>query len=287
MSEKKGSALVVLSGGQDSTTCLFWAKQRFARVEAVTFAYGQRHIREIDAAAAVVEMAGVDAWEVVDFGANVLAGTSPLTDPSQPLEQYENHDQMAAIIGDRVELTFVPMRNALFLTVAMNRAVVRGLDAVVTGVCQADNANYPDCRRGFIDAVEIMAAMALGKEDGPGMIPILTPLMDLSKDQSVLMATHLPGCYRALGYSHTAYDGSYPPTGHDHATVLRAWGFEKAGVPDPLIARAYFEGLLPELPQTANYAVIAEGRVAGFEELVSAVEHEAPGWEDPSAQAAA
>lgn len=249
-----GSALVVLSGGQDSTTCLFWAKQRWSRIETVTFDYGQRHARELEAARTIAAMAGVPN-RVVTLGP-ILEGRSPLTDPAQQLEQYSDFQSMDRIIGDRVELTFVPMRNAVFLTIAANMAAARGLTSIVTGVCQADNANYPDCRQVFIDAIEDMIATALGHT-----VSIEAPLMNLSKAESIKLALTLPGCMDALAYSHTAYDGAYPPTGSDHATVLRAHGFEEAGVPDPLVVRAWRDGLM-ELPGTANYDELRRGAQA-------------------------
>lgn len=245
---KKDKALVVLSGGQDSTTCLYWAKDKFREVHALTFDYNQRHRIEVIAAVQICEMASVASHEIVKLGP-VLAGASPLTNPSEQLETYENYQDMDRIIGDRVELTFVPMRNALFLTIAMNRASVLGCEGVVIGVCEQDNANYPDCRDDFIAAFENLADEALGK-DTPS---IHTPLMHLTKAETVRLAARLPGCMEALAYSHTAYDGKYPPIGKDHASTLRAQGFLEAGLPDPLVVRAWREGKMP-LPPTANYA---------------------------------
>lgn len=225
-------AMVVLSGGQDSTACLFWAKQSFDEVHAVTFDYGQRHDREIQAARKVAEMADVASHEVVAVGP-ILLGASPLTDRSQKLETYSDYASMDRIIGDRVELTFVPMRNLLFLTLAANRAVVRGCAAVVTGICQADNANYPDCRASFAKLAERTINEALGQV----ALAIVTPLMDLSKAETVRLSATLPGCMEALAYSHTCYAGEWPPCGRCHACVLRAHGFAEAGVQDPLIPR--------------------------------------------------
>ncbi len=247
-SHPRNKALVVLSGGQDSTTCLFWAKKYFAEVHAVTFDYNQRHRREIQAARNVAKLAGVVSHEVVELGP-ILKGASPLTNAFESLELYDDHDSMAAIIGDRIEKTFVPMRNALFLTIAANRAVCLGLNALVTGVCEADNANYPDCRDSFIGSQESTINQALGTLG----FAIYAPLMNLSKADSIHLAMQMDGAYVALAYSHTAYDGAYPPVGKDHASVLRAYGFEKAGVPDPLVIRAVREGFM-ELPKTDNYA---------------------------------
>lgn len=241
-------ALVVLSGGQDSTLCLWMAKAAgFDEIHAISFDYNQRHAIEILAAEKVADLAGVASHEVVTLGP-ILKGRSPLTNKDESLEQYSDFKSMDETIGDRVELTFVPMRNQLFLTIAMNRAVVIGAAQVFTGVCQADGSNYPDCRADFIESLHDTTSKSLGQE-----APVIsTPLMHFSKAASIHKALTLEGCYAALGYSHTAYDGSYPPTGSDHATILRAHGFEEAGVPDPLVVRAYWEGRMA-LPETDNY----------------------------------
>ena len=245
-------ALVVLSGGQDSTTCLYWAKSCGFEIHAVTFDYGQRHRIEIEAAIKIAKMAGVLSHEIIELGP-ILKGTSPLVDPGAELEQYAHHSKLPG----GLEKTFVPMRNQMFLTIAANRAFVLGCNRLVTGVCQEDYGGYPDCREDFIKALE--EACNLGTftaEAGfPGGLVIDTPLMHLTKAESVRMASALPGCMEALAYSHTAYDGQYPPIGNDHATLLRAKGFEEAGEPDPLIVRAWLEGLM-DLPDTENYNLV-------------------------------
>lgn len=248
-------AIVVLSGGQDSTTCLFWAKKHLPdhELHAVTFDYNQRHSAELQAAAKVAQLAEVrgayhNNHEVVTLGP-ILKGASPLVSDNK-LEQYKDHSSLPG----GLEKTFVPMRNQLFLTLAMNRAAVIGADTIITGVCEEDYGGYPDCRDVFIKNLEGTSNLGLyGLEmSNKDWISILTPLMKLTKAQTVKLALDLPGCYPALAYTHTAYDGAYPPTGKDHATLLRAKGFEEATVPDPLVLRAWQEGLM-ELPDTPNY----------------------------------
>ena len=245
-------ALVVLSGGQDSTTCLFWAKQYYDEIHAITFNYGQRHSIELDAAKKVAEMAGVVSHEFVDVP-NCLISTSPLTS-GEHLEQYDNAAEMEQIIGERREKTFVPMRNALFLTIAANRAEALEIPHIITGVCQMDNANYDDCRKVFIDATVVYINTALGHDhrEGGQKISIITPLMNLTKAETVQLSYQLAGCWDALAYSHTSYAGEYPPIDMNHANVLRAQGFEEAGLPDPLVLRAVDEGLM-KIPLTNNY----------------------------------
>lgn len=244
-------ALVVLSGGQDSTTCLFYAKKHYDEVHAITFDYGQRHRLEIESARKVAQMAGVASHEVVPVP-NCLVSASPLTSTTE-LETYDDYEQMDSVIGNRREKTFVPMRNALFLTIAANRAEAMGIQYIMTGVCQMDNANYDDCRGVFIQAAQRYINTALGHDHrGTPKIHIMTPLLYLSKAETVELAYRLEGCWKALAYTHTSYDGRYPPTDMNHANVLRAQGFLEAGLPDPLVVRAWHEGLM-DLPETSNY----------------------------------
>ncbi len=247
---KNRNALVVLSGGQDSTTCLYWAKHEFNDVRAVTFDYGQRHRLEIEAAIRIAKMAGVKSHDVLTIPPSLLRSSSPLTSDA-PLEQYEDAAQMDKVIGRRVELTFVPMRNTLFLTIAMNLAMSYGITDLVAGMCGEDNANYPDCTAVFTTRLAMVFSSSLGDIN----VNIHTPLMYKTKAQTVLLAAALPGCMDAIAYSHTSYDGKYPPTDMNHANVLRADGFAKAGVPDPLVIRAWREGLM-KLPSTPNYDML-------------------------------
>ena len=226
--------VLLLSGGQDSTTCLFWALAHGAtEVHALSVWYGQRHDAELRAASAVLKVArefyphAKLEHEELKIG-NVLASTSPLVSDA-PLGQYAS----ASDLPGGVEPTFVPGRNLLFLTLAANRAAAVRADVLVTGVCEEDFGGYYDCRRAFVDATE--RAVAQGFVGADQWLPILTPLMKLNKADSVRMAMELPGCMAALAVSHTCYAGENPPCGKCHACHLRARGFEQAGVTDPLL----------------------------------------------------
>lgn len=233
-----GSAIILLSGGQDSSIALAWARSRFAKLHAVAFDYGQRHNRELESAAAIAALAGV-SLEVVRC-AGVLQSTSPLTDPDAALETYESFASMERIIGERVELTFVPGRNLFFLLVAANRAVALGARHLVTGACEADAANYPDCTARFLEKAGDTINEMLGLR-GLDQIKVEAPLLYRSKKQSVQWAAGGLAQYGAMEYlrlSHTCYAGEFPPCGKCHSCVLRAEGFRAAGMQDPLVQRA-------------------------------------------------
>lgn len=219
-------ALVVFSGGQDSTTCLYYAREHYDEVFALTFNYGQRHAREIESAGKIAELAGVP-HEIIEMGP-LFAGLSPLTNHAVDVAAYEEIESIPSGIAD----TFVPGRNILFLTIAANRAYVLGADILVLGVAQQDFGGYPDCRLDFIEKME--AALVSGLEFP---LKIVTPLMHLTKEETVKMAQRLPGCLEALAFSTTCYNGVYPPCGTCNSCLLRNKGFTQAGVEDPLMQR--------------------------------------------------
>ena len=237
----KERAVVVLSGGQDSTTCLFWALDQGYQVTTLTFDYQQRHAIEILSAQKIARMAGVSN---VVMDVPKLFGASPLISDNT-LEQYDDYGSLPK----GLENTFVPMRNQLFITLAANFAYAAGISNVVYGNCMDDQEGYPDCRPAFIELIE--AASNAGTFTNKSL-KIITPLMHMSKKDTILLAKRLPGCMEALAFSHTAYDGKYPPVCKDHASILRARGFEEAGIPDPLVMRAVDEGLML-MPDTINY----------------------------------
>jgi 7-cyano-7-deazaguanine synthase len=214
-------ALVVLSGGQDSTTCLWWAMDRFGpgNVVALTFDYGQRHTVELECAARVAAHAGVAHTQLPIDTFNALGGNA-LTDAGIEIDASSDNG---------LPITFVPGRNLIFLTFAAAFAWPRRISQLVTGVAQTDYSGYPDCRQDTITALE--RAIGLGMEFE---FTIHTPLMNLSKKETVLLARDL-GALPAMALTHSCYAGQVPPCGVCQACILRAKGFAEAGIGDPLL----------------------------------------------------
>jgi 7-cyano-7-deazaguanine synthase len=215
------SALVVLSGGQDSTTCLYWAIARWGReqVSTITFDYGQRHRVELDCARQVAAHASVPniCLPIDTFAA---LGGNALTDATIDVH---------AAVDAGLPNTFVPGRNLVFLTFAAAYAWQRSIRHVVTGVAQTDYSGYPDCREATIESLQ--QTLRLGMESE---VQLHTPLMHLSKKQTVELARDL-GALPAMALTHTCYNGERPPCGVCPACELRARGFAEAGISDPLL----------------------------------------------------
>ena len=211
-----------MSGGQDSTTCLYWALDRFGvdAVDTITFDYGQRHGIELECAHRVAGFAGVPN-RVFPIDTFEALGGNALTDAGI----HVNEDGDAGLPN-----TFVPGRNIVFLTFAAAYAWQRKIGHIVTGVAQTDYSGYPDCRQETIDALQ--STIRLGMESN---VVIHTPLMKLSKKETVLLAKDL-GALDAMGLTHTCYEGIRPPCGKCPACRLRAKGFDEAGIEDPLLS---------------------------------------------------
>lgn len=225
--------LVVFSGGQDSTTCLHWALRTFRSVEAIFFDYGQRHASEQQAAETIAERLGI-RLRVFRLDFFTQMGGNALIDSTLSIEAESSPGSLPN--------TFVPGRNLIFLTYAASYAYTLGIRDLVTGVCQTDYSGYPDCRDETILSLEKALSLGLGWStqdfsDRPEKgLTLHTPLMFQSKADSVRWAVEL-GAIDSLAFSHTCYEGSFPPCGKCPSCLLRQKGFAEAGVEDPLQKR--------------------------------------------------
>lgn len=210
--------VVLLSGGQDSTTCLYWAKKNFDEVLAIGFDYGQMHVAEIEQAKKIAKDAKV---EYTIFNVKNLLAPSSLTEKT-------DHNKNSNI-NKELPASFTAGRNLLFLTVAASFASDKGINDIVTGVCQTDYSGYPDCRRNTIDAVQLSLSLGIGIGD----IRIHTPLMYLTKAETWKLAKDLNCLDIVINDTLTDYNGC-----HD----VNEWGKGKIDNPaSELRAKGYYE----------------------------------------------
>lgn len=209
---KKEKAVVVFSGGQDSTTCLFWAKKHFAEVEAVTFDYNQRHRLEIDVAASIAKQLEVP-HTVLDMSLLNQLAPNALTRSDIAIEQKEG----------QLPSTFVDGRNLLFLSFAAVLAKQKGARHLVTGVCETDFSGYPDCRDVFIKSLNVTLNLAMDYE-----FVIHTPLMWLNKAETWKLADELGALEFVRNKTLTCYNGIIADgCGECPACVLRKRGLDQ------------------------------------------------------------
>lgn len=188
---KNEKAIVVFSGGQDSTTCLFWAKQHFAEVEVVTFDYGQRHKLEIEVAADIARDLGVEQT-VLDM--SLLNQLSPNALTRSDIEITQEDGQLSS--------TFVDGRNHLFLSFAAVMAKQKGARHIITGVCETDFSGYPDCRDVFVKSLNVTLNLAMDYE-----FVIHTPLMWLNKAETWALSDELGAFDYVRERTLTCYNG--------------------------------------------------------------------------------
>ena len=206
-------ALVVFSGGQDSTTCLFWAKKHFRKVYAITFIYGQKHVREVELARAIAQKADVEINVmnvplIGSLGSNSLTDNSIEMDNEKPSDSYPN--------------TFVPGRNLFFLSIAAVYAREKGIRHIITGVSQTDYSGYPDCRDAFIKSLNVTLNLAMDDQ-----FILHTPLMWLDKAQTWELADQLGVLDLVRNETLTCYNGiPGDGCGHCPACTLRRQGLE-------------------------------------------------------------
>lgn len=209
----KRTALVVFSGGQDSTTCLYWAKREFEEVRALTFLYGQKHRLEVEIAREMARKAGA-AWEAMDVSFIGTLGHNALTDASVLMDQEKP-------VGG-VPNTFVPGRNLFFLSIAAVYAREHGINHLVTGVSQTDFSGYPDCRDAFIKSLNVTLNLAMDEQ-----FVIHTPLMWIDKAETWALADELGVFDLIRNETLTCYNGiPGDGCGHCPACKLRREGLE-------------------------------------------------------------
>lgn len=209
------TTLVVFSGGQDSTTCLFWAKREFKEVRALSFLYGQKHAKEVELAREIARKAGV-AWESMELPLIGTLGHNALTDTSMQMDEQIPD-------GKVCPNTFVPGRNLFFLSVAAVYARERGIRHIVTGVSQTDYSGYPDCRDSFIKSLNVTLNLAMDEQ-----FVLHTPLMWLDKAQTWALADELGVMDIVRHDTMTCYNGIQGDgCGHCPACKLRREGLEQ------------------------------------------------------------
>jgi 7-cyano-7-deazaguanine synthase len=224
MSSVDKKAVILVSGGLDSATCLAIAKSEGYQNYALSFNYGQRSLSELNAAVNVANFFGVVQHHVIPLAIGKLGG-SALTDHSVDVP-------VAGLTPDHIPITYVPARNTVFLSYALAWAEVLQADAIFIGVNALDYSGYPDCRPEFIEAFERMANLATkaGVEGHP--VQIRTPLIQMSKSDIIRKGTDL-GVNYALTVSCYQADDQGRACGSCDSCRLRKRGFEQAGLPDP------------------------------------------------------
>lgn len=220
-------AIVLLSGGLDSTTMLALAKSQGFAVAALTFGYGQRHRSEVEAARRTAEAFGVEDHTVIEIDLRPFGG-SALTD-SMAVPKGRSVEEMNA----GIPTTYVPARNTIFLSYALALAEVREAHDLFIGVNSLDYAGYPDCRPEYIAAYQAMANLATAQATSGGQpLTIHTPLIDKTKAEIVQLGSELGVDYAATVSCYEA-DADGRACGQCDACLLRRQGFELSGLPDP------------------------------------------------------
>ena len=226
-------ALIIFSGGQDSTTCLYWAKNRFDEVEAITFDYGQKHSIEVEQSKYICEKEDIKQT-IIDISFLNTIVQSALT----------SNGDVDVLNEKGLPASFVPNRNQLFITMAHSFAQTIGAQTLVTGVCQTDYSGYPDCREAFIKAIEWVTN--LGSDES---LQIKTPLMFLTKAQTFLLAEK-EGCLEdVLELSHTCYNGE--------RTTLHSWGYGCGSCPACVLRKKGFQEYEEHAYLQAGFPIVA------------------------------
>ena len=229
---KKPRAVVLLSGGLDSTTCCAIALDQGFVLSALTVTYGQRHQIEIDAARMVAAHFHITDHVVTNIDLRAFGGSALTSDIAVP-----KHDD-ASEIGNEIPVTYVPARNTIFLSFALAFAETRNANAIFIGVNALDYSGYPDCRPEYVSAFQVMANLATkAGVEGAQPLKINTPLIDHTKAQIIQSGLDL-GVDYAMTTSCYDPDATGAACGHCDACLLRLKGFHDAGLTDPATYQA-------------------------------------------------
>ena len=229
--QDRSSAVVLLSGGLDSTTVLAIAQSEGFAIHALSFRYGQRHAREIEAAKQIARDAGVTHHHIVDIDLRAFGGSALTADIAVP----KDRDMSVSSAGaHEIPITYVPARNTIFLSYALALAEVIESSTIFIGVNALDYSGYPDCRPEYIQAFEKMANLATrAGVEGRTRVSIRAPLISLSKAAIITLG-------KSLGVDYSATRSCYDPNaageacGRCDACQLRLKGFSEAGFEDPI-----------------------------------------------------
>ena len=224
MKSLKPKCIVLLSGGLDSATVLAFAKQDF-NIFALSFDYGQRHKFELDAAKVIAKKNAVENFQTITIDLKQF-GKSALTDDIAVPKNQE--------IGDDILITYVPVRNTIFLSYALAYAEVNNIYDIFIGVNSLDYSGYPDCRPEYIGAFEKMANLGTKFTQGSKKITIHTPLINMTKSEIILKGHQLGVSYKD---THSCYDPSNEglACGECDACILRKKGFTMSNITDPTL----------------------------------------------------
>ena len=219
-------AVILLSGGLDSTTVLAIAKSDAYDITALSFRYGQRHVHETEQAEAIASSFGISDHVVVDIDLRVF-GSSALTD-NIAVPKSQNVEDLT----EEIPVTYVPARNTIFLSYALAMAEVRNANTIMLGVNALDYSGYPDCRPEYVDAFERLANLATKRATEGDGVDIVAPLINMTKSQIISKGL-------SLGVDYSMTTSCYDPDddnracGSCDACLLRLQGFQQNGLKDP------------------------------------------------------
>jgi 7-cyano-7-deazaguanine synthase len=221
-------AVILLSGGLDSATCLALAKEAGFSPYALSFCYGQRNEFELSSARKVAKTLGVQDHVISNIDLRAFGGSALTDDIDVPKDREDS------TLSEEIPVTYVPARNTIFLSFSLAYAEVISANDIFIGVNALDYSGYPDCRPEYIESFQKMANLATKSGvEGNDSLTIHTPLIDMTKADIIQKGTNLGVDY---GITHSCYDPMEDGTscGHCDACQLRLKGFEEAGLSDPL-----------------------------------------------------